>query len=466
MRVGGSAVRVAYARSRAALVTRRSGGRRRCEFAMGLACLACSATLVNRSWTSPWGFTGLAPRLLPASLADSWSSMASRPMDEGGRRRSSKFVARQAFDRDPVPLDEATVELHKAYHDKTVDYTVQNYEWVNSKSYVTDGALAGDDEQLRVWRASKYRNRRWPRLEERDMHHLPIGAGPQRFSEAPDAIELGDPGENIFIISLMRRPTKLRRVISQLQQVGLSATIVDAIDGDAFTSQEEIASLGAQTLPGYCGHKNTLPHLTTGQLGCFMSHFTVWQHMVDNNIPSAIILEDDFDLQEDFSKRLGEMLEEARGEPWNLMYLGRSPTEGDIRKVSPHLSEPGYTLWTVGYIFRLDAARALVNQQVQSRLAPLDHYFSIAMGKGLGGHWNEHAMDWAIFIPQVLKGLAISPPLVMPYVGSMFLTDTAMFRNGTKFVVDLPETGDSPVPLAGGGPNEAKWRENKGLDPP
>ena len=75
--------------------------------------------------------------------------------------------------------------------------------------------------------------------------------------------------------------------------------------------------LGARTLPDYCGHKNlfsnqpsqgigstmfsgcmfqrtvtetnvaptwlgrnTLPHLTTGQLGCFMSHFTIWHYMV------------------------------------------------------------------------------------------------------------------------------------------------------------------------------------------
>merc|ERR1740139_1145320 len=110
----------------------------------------------------------------------------------------------------------------------------------------------------------------------------------------------------------------MRRCLQQLHDFGISATIVDAIDGDSFTSQKEIADLGASTLPNYIGHKNTLPHLTSGQLGCFMSHYTVWQHMVDNNIQSALILEDDFDLQEDFSRRLGEILEEARHEDWNL----------------------------------------------------------------------------------------------------------------------------------------------------
>lgn len=361
-----------------------------------------------------------------------------------------------------MQLDEETVNLHRTYHDRTIEFTMENFEWVNKKAYATDELLSAE-EQLKVWRAAKARNHRWPRLDPRDTHNVALGKSPQRFCTASDGAALGDPMENVFVINLMRRPTKLRRVLDQLHTFGISATIVDAIDGDAFTSQQEVADVGAFTLPNYRGHKNTLPHLTTGQLGCFMSHFTVWQHMVENGIQSALILEDDFDLQEDFVRRLGENLEEARGEDWNLMYLGRSPTESDIRRASRHLVEPGYTLWTVAYIFRLEAAKALVEAQVQRRLAPLDHYFSVAMGKGLGGHWNENAMEWSLHIPQVLKGLAMTPPLIMPYAGSMFLSDTAMFRNGTKFVVDLPQTGDYQEPLPGGGLYEAKWRAEKGI---
>ena len=65
------------------------------------------------------------------------------------------------------------------------------------------------------------------------------------------------------------------------------------------------------------------------------------------------------------------------------------------------------------------------------------------MGQGFRGHWNENAVEWSKYrapafvdllvqskvslqsvsvslrkiryIPQVLKGLAITPPLVMPY---------------------------------------------------
>lgn len=410
-------------------------------------------------WPSRSGRTSLR---VPAPTANHGALGAPRRQLWRERRWHGTSTRGLADVAEPVPLDEDTVALHKVYHDMTIEFTMENYEWVNRKAYATDEALS-DEEQLEVWRASKARNHRWPRLDPLHLHEAPLGPEQQRFCTAPDHIELGDPTDNVFVINLMRRPTKLRRVLSQLQQFGISATVVDAIDGDAFTSQQEVADVGAFTLPNYRGHKNTLPHLTTGQLGCFMSHFTIWHYMVEKNIPSALILEDDFDLQDDFIRRLGENLEEARGEDWNLMYLGRSPTEPDLRRASRHLAEPGYTLWTVAYIFRLDAAKALVEAQVERRLAPLDHYFSIAMGKGLGGHWNENALEWSLHIPQVLKGLAMTPPLVMPYAGSMFLSDTAMFRNGTKFVVDLPESGDSDVPLPGGGAHEAKWREDKGL---
>mmetsp|Transcript_48191 Transcript_48191/g.122326 ORF Transcript_48191/g.122326 Transcript_48191/m.122326 type:complete len:441 (-) Transcript_48191:129-1451(-) len=338
-------------------------------------------------------------------------------------------------------LDVNTVDLHRMYHDATVEYVAQNFDWVNEEGYALD-VLLSDAERDQVWRASRARLFQWPSIEPQHMHDVRFGAQrPQRFvSRSADAAALGDPGDNVFVINLPRRPSKLRHVLHELHEAGISATVVDAIDGDVFTSQEDMTRLEVSTLPGYCGHQNTLPYLTSGQLGCFMSHFAIWHHMVENNIESALILEDDFDLQENFAQRFGQYLEEASAEDWNLLYLGRSPTEGDWRTVSEHIVEPGYTLWTVAYVIKLDVARTFVERHVEKELAPLDHYFSVAMGKGLDLHWNEQALEWAKYIPGILRGLAVTPPLVMPYAGSMVLSDTAMLRSGTKYMKDLPAT--------------------------
>ena len=62
---------------------------------------------------------------------------------------------------------------------------------------------------------------------------------------------------------------------------------------------------------------------SNAEVGCFLSHYAVWHRMVEQNIPAALILEDDFDLQANFKHRLGEYLSEAEGLDWNLMYLGK-----------------------------------------------------------------------------------------------------------------------------------------------
>lgn len=318
---------------------------------------------------------------------------------------------------------------------------MEHMEWVQNKGYGTDKALT-PEKQVEVRRAARARLFRWPRLDERDMHEVPLGPTPQRFcadaAGGSAAAALGDPEENVFVISLPRRPSKLKHALFQLHEAGLSATVVDAIDGDAVLCRQDLEHLGVSAIPGYSGHTNHKIHLTTGEVGCFMSHYAIWHHMVERGIESALILEDDFDFQEDFAARLGHCLREAAGEDWNLLYVGRSPVEPDLRRVSEHLVEPGYTLWTVGYIIRLDAVRALLDASVEQRFVPLDEFFSLAMGR-YTTLYNEFALEWGSHIPVIFRPLAMTPPLVMPYVGSMFESDTAMLRKGTRYVKDLPE---------------------------
>jgi len=158
--------------------------------------------------------------------------------------------------------------------------------------------------------------------------------------------------------------------------------------------------------------------------------------MDEHNIESAMILEDDFDFQPDFAEQLRRGLIEASVEDWNLLYLGRSPQEPDLRRISTHVVQPGYTFWTVGYIIRLEAARALLKSESYRAFAPLDDYFSLAMGRYTTKWYHE---EWGRHIPVIFRPLALTPPLVMPYTGSMLLSDTAMLRNLTRFVKNLPK---------------------------
>lgn len=390
-----------------------------------------------------------------ASILSCWGPLALRSAPQA-RVAVRGRGALHNFPTGGTMLDESTVMLHKKYHEATLEYTTQNIDWVQGQGFTFDGLLT-EEEKEEIWRASRERLFRFPHLEARDMHEVRFGSGsPQRFVSAEaDAEAMGDPGDHIYVINLPRRPSKLRHALQQFHEAGLDATVVDGIDGDSFVCQDDMKRVGVSTLPNYVGHHNTLPFITSGQVGCYMSHHFIWQHMVDNNIASALILEDDFDLQEDFKARLGQYLEEAHahGEDWNLMYLGRSPTEGDWRRVSEHIVEPGYTLWTVAYILKLEVAKIFIENHVEREFAPLDHYFSVSMGKGLDLHWNDQAIEWAKYVPRVMRGLAVTPPLAMPWAGSMFLSDTAMLRKGTKYMKDLPVEE----------PEQIMWTPGKGM---
>eukprot|EP00746_Dinoflagellata_sp_MGD_P045348 gnl/MRDRNA2_/MRDRNA2_211144_c0_seq1.p1 gnl/MRDRNA2_/MRDRNA2_211144_c0~~gnl/MRDRNA2_/MRDRNA2_211144_c0_seq1.p1 ORF type:complete len:377 (-),score=70.78 gnl/MRDRNA2_/MRDRNA2_211144_c0_seq1:79-1209(-) len=334
---------------------------------------------------------------------------------------------------DVPEVDEETAALHWKYYEETEKWVDDHRDWVESKSYETDGNLSSQEADA-LAKQARERLFRWPQLHEQDKHRVDVGSEAQRFCQ-DDGEALGDPGGNVFIVNLPRRPSRRHHAMEQLKQAGISATVVAAVDGDAILQEDDLNSLNVQAVPSYACH------VTTGEVGCFMSHYTIWHHMVENGISSAMILEDDFDFQANFAVRLGQYLQEARGEDWNFIFLGRDPKEKDVRRVSEHVLEPGYSTWTVGYILRLSAARALLEAHSERALVAVDHYFNWAMGRKMDGWAHpfavENSQDWGQHIPVILRPLAFSPPLVHPFAGSNFLSDTAMRRSATRKVQHL-----------------------------
>ncbi|CAK9047959.1 unnamed protein product [Durusdinium trenchii] len=375
------------------------------------------------------------PRALAAGATAHRAALAALAARAWCRRAGRWLATRATPGIRTFNLEDPTTALHQKYHDGTLQYTMDNMEWVEQRGFSKDDHLS-EQQKIDLRHEARRRLCRWPRLLPEDLQRVEHAKGPQRFG--PGAA-WGDPEEHVFVVSLARRPEKRRRVWRQLEEHQMNATVVNAMDGDGVLYQDDLDAMGVRILPGYnSGFSNHNMPYTTGEVGCFMSHYAVWHRMVEHNIPAALILEDDFDFQANFKARLGEYLSEAQGFDWNLMYVGRSPMENDISMVSEHVVEPGYTLWTVGYILRLDAARALLETQAHQHMIPLDDFFSISMGCGMDGQYNERSLEWS-YIQPILRGLAFNPPLVMPYVGSMFKSDTAMLRPGTRYVQDLPK---------------------------
>jgi GR25 family glycosyltransferase involved in LPS biosynthesis len=107
--------------------------------------------------------------------------------------------------------------------------------------------------------------------------------------------------------------------------------------------------------------------LTSGQVGCFMSHKLAWKHIVEKNLQSALILEDD--ATSDFSalkmaclERVMNRLRSASGE-WNVLYLGRNNRMiNDRKRFTPDIVAPGRSWGLFAYAVSRSGAQQLIRQ--------------------------------------------------------------------------------------------------------
>jgi glycosyl transferase family 25 len=92
----------------------------------------------------------------------------------------------------------------------------------------------------------------------------------------------------IFVINLTTSADRRQACAEQLDRLGLAPTFVEAVDGRKL-SEAQIAALVDE--PGRL--KRAPQPLTKGEVGCYLSHLAVLETMVAQDIPQALVMEDD-----------------------------------------------------------------------------------------------------------------------------------------------------------------------------
>lgn len=139
---------------------------------------------------------------------------------------------------------------------------------------------------------------------------------------------------NIYLINLARSTDRLTACARQLESYDLPFERVDAVDGDALTPTA-ISKLYNFEESSY--HK----HMTSGEIGCYLSHVRVWQKIVDEQLDYAVILEDDILLQDNIQEGLAAL--QTIQEPWDLIKLAEAPEK---RKAVHHIPANDFALVT------------------------------------------------------------------------------------------------------------------------
>ena len=119
---------------------------------------------------------------------------------------------------------------------------------------------------------------------------------------------------HIFVINLDRSADRLASISAHLQRLKLDFTRISAVDGGTLTT--------SQSTLEYCPDKNRKTYrrtLSNGEIGCYLSHRTCWQRIVDDHLNVALILEDDAVLHEHLPELLTTI--EQLSMPWGLIKL-------------------------------------------------------------------------------------------------------------------------------------------------
>jgi glycosyl transferase family 25 len=120
-----------------------------------------------------------------------------------------------------------------------------------------------------------------------------------------------------LVINLDRDTARLAHMEAQCARVGVSMRRWPAMLGAALPP--------ALASSFVCPPSGTAWSLSAGEIGCYASHITIWQALVDGRLGDvALVMEDDLRLEDDFALAVGSALTVA-APGWDLIRLSNFP---------------------------------------------------------------------------------------------------------------------------------------------
>lgn len=154
----------------------------------------------------------------------------------------------------------------------------------------------------------------------------------------------------VYYINLDRSPERNEHMIEQLQKHKVKDwKRVKGVDGDKDPSIKYIKDFGI------------FKPLSSGEIGCTLSHLRAIKTAYDDNVPYALILEDDvvFDFVPHWDKSLKGYIEGLK-RPWNILQLY---SNFDYTSTTKSYLSPNYdTYMTLAYIINRSAMRKILEK--------------------------------------------------------------------------------------------------------
>lgn len=195
---------------------------------------------------------------------------------------------------------------------------------------------------------------------------------------------------DVVVISLLHARERRRKMQSELDSAGISFRFFDAVNGLSLDEEQLKACTSGSP-------KNVFKRpLSLPEIGCYLSHFKIWESVCHSEARWTIILEDDADIREDFADVAMTIGELESGPAIIKLNKSRSMIFRNVARLANHhrLVEPwvGPAL-TIGYA---------INRQAACQLTKLALPFARPVDIDLK-HWWEFGIEMFVVKPEIVQ---------------------------------------------------------------
>lgn len=107
-----------------------------------------------------------------------------------------------------------------------------------------------------------------------------------------------------------------------------------------------------------------------GEIGCALSHVSIWKDAKKKNYDSILILEDDFKVDREFPAEKIDL------DDWGLLYLGRQKLGGDSDIQNSIYTSPGYSWLSHAYMLSKLGIERIIEQNFEKYILPVDDFLA------------------------------------------------------------------------------------------
>jgi len=182
--------------------------------------------------------------------------------------------------------------------------------------------------------------------------------------------------EKIYIINLKDATDRNNFMKKEMEKQNLTNYLFfQAIDGE----NEDLDENYQFSVVNEWRDPFTRKCITKGEIGCALTHYWIWEEIVNHQYSSILILEDDVTLEENFLEKLNNI-----DIPKNMdfLYVGRRKlNRGTEEKINENIVIPNYSYGTHGYILTLEGAKKLLSYNFVQNIFPVDEFLPMIYDK-------------------------------------------------------------------------------------